>query len=108
MKQLMTFLLALTFSTALNAFAQQNSNMSQAQADQSAAQSSLTTLKGTVKIEGEKCFFVSDKDGKTWNIINPEEVKGDEGQHVRLSAQVYADKDSIHVISVKALKSTEE
>jgi hypothetical protein len=36
--------------------------------------------------------------------MNPEELKGHEGHHVQLSAHVYADKNSIHVMSVKMLK----
>ncbi len=104
MKKWMIFLLAVAFTTGLSAFAQQKSNMAQTQADQSAAQAPLMTLKGTVKMEGDKTVFVNDKDGKTWDIMNPEEVKGHEGHHVQLNAHVYADKDSIHIMSVKMLK----
>jgi hypothetical protein len=35
--------------------------------------------------------------------MNPETLKGHEGHHVQLSAHVYADKNSIHVMSVKML-----
>jgi hypothetical protein len=105
MKKLMISLLAITFTLSLAAFAQQdNNNMAQAQADQGAAQAPLMTLKGTVKAEGDKYMFVNDKDGKSWDVINPEELKGHEGHHVQLSAHVYADKNSIHVMSVKMLK----
>jgi len=103
MKKVMVCLLALTFAISLTAFAQQDSNMSQTQADQASAKAPLMTLKGTVKAEGDKYMFV-DKDGKSWNVMNPEELKGHEGHHVQLSAHVYADKDSIHVMSVKMLK----
>jgi hypothetical protein len=105
MKKLMISLLALTFAMSLTAFAQQdNPNMTQTQADQGAAQAPLMTLKGTVKAEGDKYMFVNDKDGKSWDVMNPEELKGHEGHHVQLSAHVYADKNSIHVMSVKMLK----
>jgi hypothetical protein len=105
MKKLMISLLALTFTMSLTAFAQQDNNsMSQTQADQGAAQAPLMTLKGTVKAEGDKYMFVNDKDGKSWDVMNPEELKGHEGHHVQLSAHVYADKNSIHVMSVKMLK----
>ena len=111
MKKLAVFLLAITFALSLTAFAQQgnstsqDNNMSQAQADQAAAKAPLMTLKGTVKSEGDKYTFVNDKDGKSWDVMNPEELKGHEGHHVQLSAHVYADKDSIHIMSVKMLKS---
>ena len=103
MKKLMVCLLALTFAmslTSLTAFAQ-DSSMSK-QADTGKAQ--LMTLKGTVKAEGDKYTFVNDKDNKSWDVINPETLKGHEGHHVQLSAHVYADKDQIHVMSVKMLK----
>jgi hypothetical protein len=103
MKKVMICLLALTFAMSLSAFAQQESNMSQTQADQGAAKAPLMTLKGTIKAEGDKYTFV-DKDGKSWDVMNPEELKGHEGHHVQLSAHVYADKNSIHVMSVKMLK----
>jgi hypothetical protein len=78
--------------------------MSQTQTDQMAPKAPLMTLKGTVKMEGDKTVFVNDKDGKSWDVMNPEELKGHEGHHVQLSAHVYADKNSIHVMSVKMLK----
>ena len=104
MKKLMICLLAVTFAMSLTAFAQQDNNMAQTQADQAGAKAPLMTLKGTVKAEGEKVTFVSDKDGKSWDVMNPEELKGHEGHHVQLSAHVYSDKMSIHVMSVKMLK----
>ena len=102
MKKVMICLLALTFAMSLTVFAQQDNNMSQTQADQG-AKAPLMTLKGTIKADGDKYTFV-DKDGKSWDVLNPEELKGHEGHHVQLSAHVYADKNSIHVISVKMLK----
>ncbi len=109
MKKLMVCLLALTFAMSLTAFAQQDNgmsqdNMSKNQADQAGAKAPLMTLKGTVKADGDNYTFVNDKDGKSWNVMNPEELKGHEGHHVQLSAHVYSDKDAIHVMSVKMLK----
>jgi hypothetical protein len=69
-----------------------------------AASAPLKTLKGTVKADGDKITFVSDADQKSWDVMNPEKLKGHEGHHVQLSAHVYADKNSIHVMSVKMLK----
>jgi hypothetical protein len=103
MKKLMVCLLALTFAMSLTAFAQYDSNMKPAQAD-SGAKAPLMTLKGTVKADGDKYTFVNDKDGKSWDVINPETLKGHEGHHVELSAHVYADKGQIHVMTVKMLK----
>jgi hypothetical protein len=105
MKKIMVCVLALTFAMSLQAFPPQDNSMSQTQADQSAAKAPLMTLKGTVKADGDKYTFVNDKDGKSWDVMNPEELKGHEGHHVQLSAHVYADKGSIHIMSVKMLKS---
>jgi hypothetical protein len=105
MKKVMVCLLALTFTVSLTAFAQYSSpsqdNNAKTQAD---AKAPLMTLKGTVKAEGDKYTFVSDKDGKSWDVMNPEELKGHEGHHVQLSAHVYNDKNSIHIMSVKMAK----
>lgn len=65
----------------------------------------LMTLKGTVKADGDKITFVNDADQKSWDVMNPEALKGHEGHHVQLSAHVYADKNYIHVMSVKMLKA---
>jgi hypothetical protein len=65
----------------------------------------LKTLKGTVKADGDKITFVNDADQKSWDVMNPETLKGHEGHHVQLSAHVYADKNSIHVMTVKMLKA---
>ena len=103
MKKLMVCLLAVTFAMSLTAFAQQDNSMAQAQSD-AAAKAPLMTLKGTVKAEGDQVMFVNDKDGKSWDVMNPEELKGHEGHHVQLSAHVYSDKNSIQVMSLKMLK----
>ena len=73
-----------------------------------AAAAPLKTIKGTVKADGDKVTFVSDADQKSWDVMNPETLKGHEGHHVQVSAHVYADKGSIHVMSVKMLKSKEK
>ena len=62
-------------------------------------------LKGTIKADGDKLTFVADKDQKSWEVANPEALKGHEGHHVQLSAHVYEDKSQIHVMSVKMLKA---
>ncbi len=103
MKKIMVCMLALTFAMTLTAFAQQDSTMTPTQMD-SGAKAPLMTLKGTVKADGDKYTFVNDKDSKSWDVMNPETLKGHEGHHVQLSAHVYADKGQIHIMSVKMLK----
>ncbi|MGA6984117.1 MAG: hypothetical protein WBZ11_21365 [Candidatus Sulfotelmatobacter sp.] len=105
MKKLMVCALAVTFAMSLTAFAQQDS-MSQGQMapDNSAPKAPLKTLKGTVKVEGDKTVFVNDADGKSWDVINPDKLQGHDGHHVQISAHVYADKMAVHVMTVKMLK----
>lgn len=55
----------------------------------------------TGKISADGKMFVSDKDGKTWTINNPDAVKGHEGHHVTLKAYVSADKGEVDVVSFK-------
>ncbi|MGA8764686.1 MAG: hypothetical protein WB562_17585, partial [Candidatus Sulfotelmatobacter sp.] len=73
MKKVMVCLMALAFAMGLTALAQQDSTMAQTQAD-SGAKAPLMTLKGTVKADGDKYTFVNDKDGKSWDVMNPEEL----------------------------------
>jgi hypothetical protein len=101
MKKLMVCMLALTFLMGVTAFAQDT----MAPMDKTSAKAPLMTLKGTVKVDGDKVTFVNDKDSKSWDVMNPEELKAHDGHHVQLSAHVYADKNSIHVMSVKMLKA---
>ena len=69
-----------------------------------AASAPLKNIKGTVKFDGDKATFVADKNQKSWDVMNPEALKGHDGHHVELSAHVYADKGAIHVMSVKMMK----
>jgi len=102
MKTLFVCLMALSLLTGMTAFAQ---DMSQNAGTDKAAAAPLMSIKGTVKAEGDKMMFVTDKDQKSWDVMNPEALKGHEGHHVELSAHVYADKSAIHVMSVKMLKN---
>ena len=55
----------------------------------------------TGKISDDGKTFISDKDSKSWIISNPDSVKGHEGHHVTLTAHVDADKNEVHVMSLK-------
>ena len=59
-------------------------------------------LAGTISATGET--FVSDKGGKNWTIANPAAIKGHEGQHVLLTANVDEDKGEVNVVSLKRTK----
>jgi len=104
MKKVLVLVLAISImSLGSVAFAQDMSQGS-GQMDKAASAAPLKNIKGTVKSEGDKLTFVADKDMKSWDVMNPEALKGHEGHHVQVSAHVYADKNAIHVMSVKMLK----
>jgi hypothetical protein len=102
MKKLLVVVLGLAVVLSISAFAQDNAGMGKS--DKASAAAPLKNLKGTIKAEGDKYTFVTDKDKKSWEVMNPETLKGHEGHHVELKAHVYADKDQIHVMDVKMLK----
>ena len=68
----------------------------------------LRNIRGTVKADSGKLIFVTDDDGKAWDVMNPEMLKGYEGQHVELNVHMYVDKGVIHVHSVKTLKNPKD
>ena len=59
----------------------------------------LTSILGTVKAEGEKLTFVTDR--RAWNVDNPETLEGHEGHFIRVKAHVYSEKGWIHITEVK-------
>ncbi len=103
MRKLLVFALGLSILLSISAFAQ-DTMQNPAPTDKTAPAAPLKNIKGTVKTNGDKLSFVADKDMKSWDVINPEALKGHEGHHVEVSAHVYADKNAIHVMNVKMLK----
>jgi hypothetical protein len=102
MKKFLVLTFAISLLLSMSAMAQ---DTMQSPSDKPAAAAApLKTIKGTVKADGDKLTFVSDSDMKSWDVMNPETLKGHESHHVQLSAHVYADKNAIHVMSVKMLK----
>jgi hypothetical protein len=104
MKKLLILVLAVCVIGSLGAVAQEASKSCDMNKSASAA-APLKTLKGTVKADGDKISFVNDADQKSWEVMNPETLKDHVGHHVQVSAHVYADKDQIHVMSVKMVKA---
>jgi pentapeptide MXKDX repeat protein len=102
MKKLMTICFALCFALALLtvgvASAQDNMKNDNMKTDSS------KPIQVTGKVSDDGKMFVNDKDSKSWTISNPEAVKGHEGHHVTLTAHVYADKNEVHVMSLKMAK----
>ena len=98
MKKLMVICFALALLTFGVASAQDNMQNDNMKSDMP----KTTDVKGKISDDGK--MFVSDKDKKSWSIVNPEAVKGHEGHHVILTAHVYPDKNEVHVMSLKMVK----
>ena len=104
MKKLWILVVAICVTFSMAAVAQEMGKSCDMGKDK-AASAPLKSLKGTVKAEGDKITFVNDADQKSWDVMNPDKLKGHEGHHVQVSAHVYADKNTIHVMTVKMLKN---
>ena len=76
------------------------------QPDNSKSSMSMKSVNITGTISDDGKTFVNDKDGKSWAISNPDAVKGHEGHHVILLAQVDADKNAVHIVSLKMAKDS--
>ena len=104
MKKLFMPILAACLLFSFTAVAQDTMAKPDDSMSKSAATAPLKTLKGTVKADGDKITFVNDSDQKAWDVMNPETLKAHDGHHVQITAHVYADKNYIHVMTVKMLK----
>jgi hypothetical protein len=65
-------------------------------------------LTGWVKEEGGKTVFVNDKDKQSWDISNPDAVKGHEGHHVKVSAKLDEANHSITVDKLSMMKKSKQ
>jgi hypothetical protein len=99
MRKLLTIIFALGLLASLS-LAAQDTTTSQDNGNMKAGASMKSThIMGKISEDGKS--FVSDKDGKTYTIDNPDAVKGHEGHHVALKGHVSSDESSVHVASLK-------
>jgi len=104
MRKLMAICIALAILTFGVAAAQDTMSKDTMNHDTMKADASKKAVKITGKISDDGKTFMNDSDKKNWDIVNPEAVKGHEGHHVTLTAHVYADKNQVHVMSLKMAK----
>jgi hypothetical protein len=106
MNKLMVMVFAVAFMMSGTALSQDTMKHDDMKSDNAKAEK---MSKGAVSIVGkvgdDGKTVIRDKDNKTWKVSNPDVLKGHEGHHVRVRAHVDADKDEIHVTSVRMLKS---
>jgi|SRR5579871_794904 len=98
MKKLMTMIFAFALLASVGLMAQ-DTTTPQDNTMKSGASMKASSMMGKISEDGKS--FVSDKDGKSYTIDNPDAVKGHEGHHVNLKAQLSADKSSVNVKSLK-------
>jgi hypothetical protein len=103
MKKLMVISVALALLMSTVAMAQYGAQQPD---NNSKSGTAMKAVSITGKISDDGKMFVNDKDGKSWTIANPDTVKGHEGHHVILQAHVDADKNEVHVVSLKMAKDT--
>jgi len=96
MRRLIKILFAVSLLTSFALIAQDTMKQ-----DNMKAGTSMKAANVAGKISDNGKTFVSDKDGKSWTISNPEAVKGHEGHHVILKAHVSADTNEVNVVSLK-------
>ena len=77
MKNTTLVLLAVTLTMGAIALAQYGTTPGADQTKSDTMKSKTVSISGKISADGQT--FVSDKDGKTWTISNPELVKGHEG-----------------------------
>lgn len=112
MKRLLTLLFAFVLSTALSLAAQEPASKDQSSSNdkkvqkaekkeaKAAAKGKDMSLTGWVRDQGGKTVFENDKDKQTWDISNPDAVKGHEGHHVKVKAKL---DESNHSLTVDKL-----
>ncbi len=65
-------------------------------------------LTGWVKEESGKTVFVNDKDKKSWDIANPDAVKGHEGHHVKVSAKLDETNHSVTIDKLTMMRASKQ
>ena len=66
------------------------------------------SLTGWVKEEEGRTVFVNDKDKASFDIMNPDAVKGHEGAHVKVTAKISEEDHSISVEKVTMMRKAKQ
>jgi len=99
MRKLMTIIFALSLLTFFSLAAQDATQQDNVQSGTTTTATKVAHITGKISDDGKT--FVSDSDGKSYTISNPDAVKGHEGHHVTLKANVSSDQTSVDVVSLK-------
>lgn len=66
------------------------------------------SLTGWVKDDNGKTVFVNDKDKQSWDIANPDAVKGHEGHHVKVKAKLDEANHSVTIDKLSMMKKSKQ
>jgi pentapeptide MXKDX repeat protein len=102
MKKLVVVCFVVAFLASGIALAQDTMKQDTMKSDKMSAKSA--SISGKISEDGKS--FVSDKDGKSWTISNPDSVKGHEGHHVVVKGHADEAKNEIQVTSLKMAKES--
>ena len=118
MKRVLTLLFAFLLTASPSLLAQDTSNQSgstdkktskaEKKEAKAAEKGKAMSLTGWVKDQDGKTVFVNDKDKQTWNIANPDAVKGHEGHHVKVKAMLNEADHSINVEKLTMMKKSKQ
>lgn len=65
-------------------------------------------LTGWVKNDNGKTVFVNDKDKQSWEIANPDAVKGHEGHHVKVKAKLDEANHSVTIDKLTMMRAAKQ
>jgi hypothetical protein len=119
MKRLLTLLFAFVLSAALSLAAQEPANNQSSSNDKkvqkaekkeakAAQKGKDMSLTGWVRDQGGKTVFENDKDKQSWDISNPDAVKGHEGHHVKVKAKLDEANHSLTVDKLTMMRKAKQ
>ncbi|HET9837175.1 MAG TPA: hypothetical protein VFR84_03005 [Candidatus Angelobacter sp.] len=119
MKRLLTLLFAFLISASLSLAAQEPAGKDQSSTDKkvqkaekkeakAAQKGKEMSLTGWVRDQGGKTVFENDKDKQSWDISNPDAVKGHEGHHVKVKAKLDEANHSLTVDKLRMMRKSKQ
>jgi len=120
MKRLLTLLFAFLVTASLSLAAQEAANKDQSSSNDKKVQKAEKkeanaaqkgkdmSLTGWVRDQGGKTVFENDKDKQSWDISNPDAVKGHEGHHVKVKAKLDESNHSLTVDKLSMLRKSKQ
>jgi len=120
MKRLLTLLFAFLVTASLSLAAQEAATKDQSSSNDKKVQKAEKkeanaaqkgkdmSLTGWVRDQGGKTVFENDKDKQSWEISNPDAVKGHEGHHVKVKAKLDESNHSLTVDKLSMLRKSKQ